>query len=994
MPPSRNEPPTKSPPPVWRPRVRARLLLAFLAIAGFGVLAAAAGIYAFRLVGERLDVVDTRLPPTMAALQLSRSAERIIGAAPSLLAAGDRRRLEEVESDLSVEIEFMGEQLAALGTERSPPVDSIVAVVSMLTARLEELNRLVALRLDGTERISGLRSGVFEASAQVQRLLQPWLEVIRYEISTLADGSATEDSITSADRDSTLRSLIQLQQQTQSALRRTSEIVDLLIEASTTERVQRLRILEFQLDLALGGLEQAAAGLDVRVQPLFKEEVAQIKRFVDGADAVALARRSELALIAEGETLVEGIMGLSARLSRAVDRLGAGARHDINQAIANAVRVHELGTRVLVVLVALSVLTSLLIVWLYVGRNIVRRLTELNDSMRAIADGKLDAPVQVDGTDEISAMGQVVEILRHNTLERDELLLEKTQTADLLEREVAQRTTELQEALERQMAAGEILHIIASSPASVQPVFDAIARSVTRLCGVPFCLVYRFDNGLLHFAAHHGLTPAAIDLIQRGGSLVPDRGSAVSRAILDGRISEIPDVDSDPEYRRGELDDAVNLRSAVAVPMLKNDRPLGAVVIARTTPGYFPERQINLLRTFADQAVIAIENTRLFNEIEDKTRKLEMADKYKSHFLASASHDLRQPLHALNLFVGQLQSESDPGARQRLAASIDAAVGSMNTLFESLLDMSKLEAGVLEPHVTTFPVRRVLEHIATTFADAARQKGLRFTMVRSDQWVSSDFIMLQRMLMNLVSNAVRYTNNGRVLVGCRRRREHLRIDVYDSGPGIAPEQQRTIFDEYYQLSVASESKERGLGLGLAIVDRLGRLLGHPVTLQSAPGRGSRFSVTVPMAVRRDLDDSAPRAPELTDPLKEKLVVIVDDDPLVIDGMKGILRSWGCRVLAAQTGSSVLEELAASGRRPSVLIADYRLAEGNTGLDVIRDLRESMGEEFPAFLISGDTSPERLRDAHAHGIHLLHKPVSPMQLRSMLLGLLNPPRSTG
>ena len=212
---------------------------------------------------------------------------------------------------------------------------------------------------------------------------------------------------------------------------------------------------------------------------------------------------------------------------------------------------------------------------------------------------------------------------------------------------------------------------------------------------------------------------------------------------------------------------------------------------------------------------------------QDKTRQLEIADKYKSHFLASASHDLRQPLHALNLFVAQLRSETKPAERDRLAARIDAAVGSMNELFEALLDMTKLEAGVLQPNVTEFSVQRVLERIETTFSDAAQKKGLRLRVVRSSAWVRSDPILLERVLLNLVSNAVTYTARGGVLVGCRRRGNALRFDVCDTGPGIPEDQHRNIFDEYYRLG-ADAGRQSSLGLGLAIVDRLSRLLGHAV----------------------------------------------------------------------------------------------------------------------------------------------------------------------
>jgi CheY-like chemotaxis protein/nitrogen-specific signal transduction histidine kinase len=401
----------------------------------------------------------------------------------------------------------------------------------------------------------------------------------------------------------------------------------------------------------------------------------------------------------------------------------------------------------------------------------------------------------------------------------------------------------------------------------------------------------------------------------------------------------------------------------------------------------FTEKQIELLTTFADQAVIAIENVRLFDEIQDKTRQLEIANKYKSHFLASASHDLRQPLHALNLFVAQLRTERDPEERARLASRIEAAVGSMNELFAALLDMTKLDAGILDPHVTEFPIARLFQRIETTFADSAREKGLRLNVVPSTAWVKSDAILLERILLNLMSNAVRYTMRGGVAVGCRQRVSQVRIDVCDTGPGIPDGQRRAIFREFYQIGRQRQERRGGLGLGLAIVERLGHLLGHNVELESRPGRGSRFSVLVPVAARRrEVAEAAEAETAVVDPARGKLVVVIDDDPLVLEGMGGILRNWGCEVVGGDSAEAALKKVS-GGALPDLIISDYRLRGETTGIQTIEQLRRAFRAEIPAFLISGDTAPERLRDASDNGFHLLHKPVPPMRLRAMLNQLL-------
>src|SRR6185295_4437106 len=246
-----------------------------------------------------------------------------------------------------------------------------------------------------------------------------------------------------------------------------------------------------------------------------------------------------------------------------------------------------------------------------------------------------------------------------------------------------------------------------------------------------------------------------------------------------------------------------------------------------------------------------VDSLRLRMALAERNREVERANLAKSRFLAAASHDLRQPLHALNLFAAQLSHQADPAERARLVGRIDAAIASMNELFNALLDMSKLDAGVLAPDITEFPVGHLLDRIETTFAAAAREKGLHLSVVPSNSWVRTDAILLERILLNLVSNAVRYTSRGGVVVGCRRRGDSVRIEVWDTGIGVAPDQQQSIFGEFYQVGAPvpdhGGGRRVGLGLGLSIVDGLGRLLGHPIDLVSRPGNGSRFAVSVPRA---------------------------------------------------------------------------------------------------------------------------------------------------
>jgi signal transduction histidine kinase/FixJ family two-component response regulator len=368
--------------------------------------------------------------------------------------------------------------------------------------------------------------------------------------------------------------------------------------------------------------------------------------------------------------------------------------------------------------------------------------------------------------------------------------------------------------------------------------------------------------------------------------------------------------------------------------------------------------------------------------------QLELANLAKSRFLAAASHDLRQPLHALNLYLDQLRHERNQGECGRLLARMDIAVASMNELFNELLDISKLDAGVLAPAIADFPVDGLLKRIETTFLAAARDKGLRLRTVKSRAWVRSDFILLERILLNLVSNAVRCTERGGIVIGCRRRDGRLRIEVCDSGIGIPEVERRNIFGEFYQLGGGKQDGASGLGLGLAIVDRLCDLLDHPIELSSRVGSGSRFSVSVPSAPAGAAPADAadrPRPALVSEP--GKLVIVIDDNEAARDSTCGLLQRWGCLVVTAASEDAALAKLKEFSKRPDLIISDYRLARGKTGFEVIDRLRRACNVQIPAFLISGDTTPERLREAHDSGYYLLHKPVMPMTLRSIVSQLL-------
>jgi signal transduction histidine kinase/CheY-like chemotaxis protein len=548
--------------------------------------------------------------------------------------------------------------------------------------------------------------------------------------------------------------------------------------------------------------------------------------------------------------------------------------------------------------------------------------------------------------------------------------------------ELRARTSELTRSVEELRALGEVSQAV-NSTLDLRTVLVTIIATAMQISGTKAGAIYVFDEAEREFqlSATFGMSAEMIAAMR-------DLHAEISAAV--GLLTETREASQTADLRElapTPLNDIIlraGYRAQLLVPLLRSDRVVGALVVCRQAPGEFAPSTIDLLKTFAAQSALAIQNARLFAEIEKKSRQLELANTAKSRFLAMASHDLRQPLHALGLFAAQLRTALKSREREKAVERVNAAVSEMGEMFNALLDISRLDAGVLTPKIVEFPVARLLQRVDATFDQAAGEKGLRLRVMRSDAWVRSDVLLLERILLNLVSNAVRYTSRGGIVVGCRRRGETLRIEVWDSGPGIPEGHRQNIFGEFFQLPASERNRYGGLGLGLAIVDRLRRLLNHEIELTSTVGRGSRFTILVPMAAKGVTSVETIRS--LHPPafaVEGKVILIIDDAPIVLEGTSGLLGKWGYAVVTAGSDEAALSELAEREQRPDLIISDYHLADGKTGIEAIERIEAAFGASIPAILISGDTAPERLRDARDKGYILLHKPVDPMRLRAVM-----------
>jgi len=398
-----------------------------------------------------------------------------------------------------------------------------------------------------------------------------------------------------------------------------------------------------------------------------------------------------------------------------------------------------------------------------------------------------------------------------------------------------------------------------------------------------------------------------------------------------------------------------------------------------------------------EQALLEAKQT-LEQRVEERTRELQLAleaqrdakrlaeetNATKTRFVAAASHDLLQPLNAARLFASALEEHSDDPAVLEIAGRIDSSMRAAEDVLDDMLDIARLESGTMRAEITDFALAEAFEHLERQFAPLAARRGLRLRVTRPPCSVRSDRVLLRRVLQNLISNALRYTQRGGVLVGCRRRGNFVELEVWDTGPGIAGQHQRAIFDEFQRLDRPSPWGEQGIGLGLSICDRIARLLGLRLGLRSRPGHGSVFSVRVPLGETPPAEPAESReVARLPSSLVELTILCVDNEPEILAGMSALLSRWGVRVVTA-AGTAEARQIALRDR-PAVVLADYRLAESDCdGIDLLTELCSVDGSTAPAgVLITADHTAAVAERSRNLGFPVLRKPLKPAALRALL-----------
>lgn len=497
------------------------------------------------------------------------------------------------------------------------------------------------------------------------------------------------------------------------------------------------------------------------------------------------------------------------------------------------------------ILLLLGLVLAVVASWT-IGRRVVRPVQVLREGAARIGAGALNYRINIHTGDELEALAD----------EFNHMARQLQESYAGLEQRVDERTHELAEALEQQTATSDVLRVISSSPMDLQPVYQTILDNVTRLCEANIAALFLYDGELLHAAAHNHTTPEFAAHLEHAPR-APSHQTTTRLSALEGRVVHVSDLLSDPKFSPTprELYERENVRTVLSVPMLRENTLVGVITIWRREVKPFTAKQIALVQTFADQAVIAVENVRLFQELQDRTEQLEIASKHKSQFLANMSHELRTPMNAIlgytELVVDEIYGEVPEPIREVLER-VQQSGQHLLGLINAVLDLSKIEAGQLILSLSDYAMQEVVQTVLMSVESLAaeRQLALKVEIPTDLPTGKGDSQRISQVLLNLLGNALKFTEAGEIGVRVSCADDAFTVAVSDTGPGISDADQQTIFDEFQQADNSSTRKHGGTGLGLSIARKIVEMHGGRIWVESSLGKGSTFWFTIPVQVER------------------------------------------------------------------------------------------------------------------------------------------------
>jgi adenylate cyclase len=916
--------------------VRGRLLLAFFGISAFGVLGAGAAFYSFREIDNTLDLItQRRMPVALMSQELSRHTERIVAAAPALLAATTQdekvERFIAILSEANVLIALLA-NLRYAGVE-SRELAALEPYVERLRDNLNELNLLVNNRLVIAEQKRNVAHNSLAVVNAMHQLLGPWVAVMDGKIAqwrqAAVDQSVPIERRNQLDREleeslAWFRSLQQSQVQV-------SYVNDLLQRAASTDEGATLGIISFRLQQTLNEMERLASELDPKLRSLMVESIARLRPFVIGDDGIPALRRREIEMVANGTRLLGENAVLSKSLTETVDRLVQDARRDITGANAEALSFVRLSTWILVATVVLSLMSSILIVWLYVGRNLIARLRALTNRVLTLAAGDLNSPLPPVGSDEIGRMAESLAVFRATAIEMEEANLKEI-------REARTRLTDAIEAISEGFS-----------------LYDAEDKLV--VCNSRYKELFPFHSDVM---------------------LPGTRFETIVRTALDRGL--IVDAEGEPEAW---------LKERVA----RHRSPRGTHVQHRNDGRWIRinERITSnggVVATYAD----ITELKQREEQLEKAMQQAETANRSKSAFLANMSHELRTPLNAIIGYSEILQEDVADYGHDQLTPDlekIEDAGRHLLGLINDILDLSKIEAGRMDLFLEEVEIVPLLDEVRAIIVPLAEKNRNTLELQLSTNLgsIRTDRTKLKQCLLNVLSNGSKFTENGRLTLTAERfGSDHptVRFIICDTGIGMTEEQLDRLFQAFSQADASTTKKYGGTGLGLAITRYFCQLLGGDIEVASRPGEGSTFTITLPerapVAARIEPDEVPRIAGEAE---SSTTVLVVDDDPAARDLLTVHLKAAGYRLVHAASGEEALD--LARTLRPDAITLDVLMPKTD-GWAVLSALKADVElRDIPVVVVT--VLPDRGIGLSLGAVDVLTKPVDRAHLAALLHRLL-------